>query len=73
MVRITLWPGVPRASRDEDVAEVVDLAAWRGHAAWEAAARHLNERGLPAAVPAALVPLLRRRGLDVWPAGERAA
>lgn len=52
---------------------VVDLHVWRERASWEAVARHLNERGLPAAVPAALVPLLRRRGLHVWPAGERAA
>ena len=74
MIRIALRPGVPRASQEDHVvAEVVDLAAWRERAAWEAAVRHLNARGLPAVVPASLVPRLRRLGLEVWPAGERAA
>jgi hypothetical protein len=40
---------------------VADLAAWRKRASW---------RGLPAALPAELVPFARRRGLVVW---ERAA
>ena len=49
---------------------VADLAAWRDRSSWLAAAEHLSERGLPAALPAELVPLARRRGLRVW---ERAA
>jgi hypothetical protein len=36
---------------------------------WVAAAEHLNARGLAAAVPGCVVPLLRRRGLVVWAAG----
>ncbi len=73
MVRVAQRPSGPRASHEDHVAKVIDLTVWRERAAWEAAVRHLNARGLPAAVPAALVPLLRRRGLDVWPAEERAA
>jgi hypothetical protein len=49
---------------------VADLATWRDRASWLAAAEHLSQRGLPAALPAELVPLARRRGLRVW---ERAA
>ena len=42
------------------------MTVWRERAAWLAAAEYLNERGLPAALPAELVPLARRRGLRVW-------
>jgi hypothetical protein len=46
------------------------LAAWRERWSWLAAAEYLNERGLPAALPAELVPMARHRGLCAW---ERAA
>ena len=49
---------------------VADLAAWRERQSWLAAAEYLSARGLPAALPAELAPLARRRGLYVW---ERAA
>jgi hypothetical protein len=49
---------------------VADLAVWRDRDSWLAAAEYLSERGLPAALPAELVPLARRCGLRVW---ERAA
>jgi hypothetical protein len=45
---------------------VADLAAWRDRAAWLAAAEYLSGRGLPAVLPAELVPMARRRGLYVW-------
>jgi hypothetical protein len=44
--------------------------AWRERAAWLAAAEYLSERGLPAALPAELVPMATHRGLYAW---ERAA
>jgi hypothetical protein len=43
---------------------------WRDRESWIAAAEHLNGFGLPAALPAGLIPLAERRGLRVW---ERAA
>jgi hypothetical protein len=59
---------VPRVV--ESCPPVADLAVWRERASWMAAAEHLAGCGLPAALPAELVPLARRRGLRVW---ERAA
>jgi hypothetical protein len=71
------WPTSGYAQARKDVPRVVelcppvaDLAVWRERASWLAAAEHLAGRGLPAALPAELVPLARRRGLRVW---ERAA
>jgi len=55
------------------VAPAVDLSAWRDRDSWLAAAAHLNAAGLAAAVPADLVPYLRRRGLAVWPRSDRRA
>ena len=48
-----------------------ELAARRELRAWRRAARHLNDRGYAAAVPAALAGRLEREGLAVWPAGRR--
>jgi hypothetical protein len=44
---------------------VADLAVRWDRAAWLAADEYLSGRGLPAALPAELVPLARRRGLCV--------
>jgi hypothetical protein len=53
---------------------VDELAARRELHAWIEAARHLNNPGYAAAVPAELVGPLRCRGLAVWAAaGRRAA
>lgn len=52
--------------------QIADLRVWRERRAWEAAARHLHARGLPACVPCELVGALRRAGLTVW-CQERAA
>lgn len=49
---------------------IADLEVWRERVSWLFAAEYLNGCGLPAALPAELVPLARRRGLHVW---ERAA
>lgn len=53
------------------LAQVADLADYRALAAWVAAAEHLNAQGVAAAVPVAVEPALRRRGLIVWPAAPR--
>lgn len=50
-----------------------ELAARRELRSWARAAEHLNRAGYGAAVPAALVRPLRRRGLLVWPARGCAA
>ncbi len=81
MPSIHAYPGVPNEARPEcpghgsrvhasTLPAVADLAAWRERASWLAAAEYLSERGLPASLPAELVPMARRRGLRVW---ERAA
>jgi len=81
LVSIHARPGVPNDARGNvpghasrvrvsTLPPVADLAVWRDRDSWLAAAEYLSERGLPAALPAELVPLARRRGLRVW---ERAA
>ena len=56
-----------------EVALVADLAEYRALRSWADAAAHLNSRGFAAAVPAPLVPRLRKRGLVVWAAASKAA
>ena len=63
----------PRDSLPGRAADVVALAPWRDRLSWELTARHLNEQGLAAAVPAELLRYLERRGLAVWAAGRGAA
>ena len=63
-------PGHASRVRASTLPTVADFAVWRDRDSWLAAAEYLSERGLPAALPAELVPLARRRGLRVW---ERAA
>lgn len=57
----------------EPLASITDLQTWRERASWEATARHLNQHGFAAAVPAQLVAPFRRRGLVVWAARGEAA
>jgi hypothetical protein len=78
MVSIHVLPGVPNDARGDvppghgarvhasTLPPAADLAVWRELAAWLAAAEYLSGRGLPAALPAELVPVARRRGLCVW-------
>jgi hypothetical protein len=61
-------PGHGARVHASTLSPVADLAVWRERAAWLAAAEYLCERGLPAALPAELVPMARRRGLIVWEA-----
>ena len=68
--RVNVSPGHGARVHASTLPAVADLAAWRERQSWLAAAEYLSARGLPAALPAELAPLARRRGLYVW---ERAA
>lgn len=63
----------PSGASVSELATVTELDLWRQRAAWAAAAVHLNDLGLAAAVPAQLVAALRRQGLEVWATEGRAA
>lgn len=52
---------------------VTCLDDWRELRSWAAAVEYLNARGLVAAVPSSVAPVLRRRGLAVWAASDREA
>lgn len=57
------------ATISRNAADAYDLPSPREVDGYAAAAEYLNARRLAAAVPAYMVPLLRVRGLAVWPAG----